>query len=184
VYFCRKCQTDKDDAEFYPDATHGNGHHSVCKECVKADRKRRYVENPRKYNLQSQAYSRKHREGNILRARRRRERVLAEYGGACACCGETTPEFLAIDHVFNDGEAHRRELKGYGRAIYLWLARNGYPKDGRFQLLCHNCNTAKGLYGGCPHQGPVPGVRAKHTALPLEFCTEKPREVRESCAQL
>jgi hypothetical protein len=27
----------------------------------------------------------------------------------------------------------------------------GYPKD-RYQLLCHNCNMAKGFYGLCPHQ--------------------------------
>ena|ERR1039458_3671392 len=172
MYFCHKCQTDKDDAEFYPDATHGNGHHSVCKECVKADRKRRYDTDPTKYNALSRAYAHSHREVATIASRKRRQRVLDEYGGACACCGETTPEFLGIDHVFNDGHSHRKELKGYGRSMYQWLARQGFPKDGRFQLLCHNCNLAKGFYGACPHKGPVPGIRAKHTALPLEFCTE------------
>jgi radical SAM protein with 4Fe4S-binding SPASM domain len=61
--------------------------------------------------------------------------------------------------VNNDGEAHRRELKGYGRSINRWLKLQGFPHDGRFQLLCHNCNIAKGCYGGCPHQGTVPGRR-------------------------
>lgn len=61
-------------------------------------------------------------------------------------------EFLGIDHVNNDGEAHRREMAGYGRAIYQWLRHHDYPQDGRFQVLCHNCNIAKGLYGACPHR--------------------------------
>ena len=30
------------------------------------------------------------------------------------------------------------------------LKKLGYPKDG-YQLLCHNCNCAKGWYGACPH---------------------------------
>jgi hypothetical protein len=78
--------------------------------------------------------------------------VIAAYGGACACCGESTPEFLAVDHVDDDGAAHRRELgkhRSAGAATYEWLKRNGFPRD-RFQLLCHNCNFAKST-GGCPH---------------------------------
>src|SRR6266567_4357200 len=39
---------------------------------------------------------------NRLKAKLRRE-VLAAYGGKCVCCGESHPEFLAIDHVNNDG---------------------------------------------------------------------------------
>lgn len=74
--------------------------------------------------------------------------VVSAYGGACACCGERTPEFLAVDHIHNDGAAHRREVKS--GSLYGWLKRNGFPKD-RFQLLCHNCNAAKALYGACPH---------------------------------
>jgi hypothetical protein len=30
------------------------------------------------------------------------------------------------------------------------LAKHGYPDT--FQLLCHNCNLARGFYGTCPHQ--------------------------------
>lgn len=81
-----------------------------------------------------------------------RDQVLAAYGGKCACCGETRPEFLAVDHVNEDGAAHRRILRSQGvYNIYPWLRRNGFPKEG-FQLLCHNCNHAKHVYGVCPHQ--------------------------------
>lgn len=74
--------------------------------------------------------------------------VLAAYGNACKCCGETTPEFLQIDHVNNDGAEHRREV-GTGNAVYWWLIKNNYPEG--FQVLCANCNYAKEFYGGCPH---------------------------------
>jgi len=33
--------------------------------------------------------------------------------------------------------------------MYVWLKRNYFPTG--FQLLCHNCNLAKGFYGKCPH---------------------------------
>lgn len=148
---CSGCGEDKPFSAFYPDKTHRLGVQSVCKECVKADRRARYAADPEKYQARNRTYWEAHRAQFSEVGRRLRARVLQEYGGRCACCGEMTPQFLAIDHVNNDGEAHRRELKGYGRAIYQWLKREGYPKDGRFQLLCHNCNMAKGLYGACPH---------------------------------
>ncbi len=32
-----------------------------------------------------------------------RAKVLSHYGGKCSCCGESTPEFLAIDHTEGGG---------------------------------------------------------------------------------
>jgi hypothetical protein len=46
---------------------------------------------------------------------------------------------------------NRREEVGSGTSFYAWLALNGFPKD-RYQLLCWNCNVAKGKYGQCPHR--------------------------------
>jgi hypothetical protein len=79
--------------------------------------------------------------------------VYAAYGGyRCACCGETEPSFLAIDHVDNDGYAHRKKI-GFrgGIGIYLWIVKNQFPPG--FQVLCYNCNQGKRINGGiCPHQ--------------------------------
>ena len=158
---CSRCGIVKALVEYYPDKTKRDGHHTVCIECVKVDRKRRYAEDPAKYKARNDAYYRGNRERFLGYARKLRTECLAAYGGICMCCGETTPEFLGIDHVNDDGEKHRAELKGYGRSIYRWLKNEGFPQDGRFQLLCHNCNMAKGLYGGCPHNGPVPYKRRK-----------------------
>lgn len=80
----------------------------------------------------------------------RRAAILA-YGNKCNCCKEELFELLTIDHVNNDGAEHRKELNG--ESIYSWLHKNNYPQDGRFQVLCHNCNYAKAKYGGCPHNG-------------------------------
>lgn len=77
-----------------------------------------------------------------------RDEVLAAYGAKCACCGETRRAFLAIDHVKNDGARHREEI---GETLTKWLHKNKCPQDGRFQVLCHNCNTAK-RWGPCPHK--------------------------------
>jgi hypothetical protein len=163
---CPKCQEAKPlETSFYTNASNREGFHTVCKECVKADRRTRYAADPALYHERNRAWVGRNRERSLGYSRKLRTEALAAYGGRCACCCESTTEFLGIDHVNNDGEKHRRELKGYGRAIYQWLKREGYPQDGRFQVLCHNCNIAKGLYGGCPHQGPVPGRRRKTLAL-------------------
>jgi len=75
--------------------------------------------------------------------------AITTYGGyRCACpgCAVTEPQFLQIDHINNDGAAHRREA---GHHLYAWLKAHGYPPG--FQVLCANCNFAKGHYGQCPH---------------------------------
>jgi hypothetical protein len=91
----------------------------------------------------------KGRDTRLNRQRSQRLEAITRYGGKCACCGEDRYEFLALDHVNNDGAAHRKEIRR--ASIYTWLKRNNYPQDGRFQLLCHNCNLAKAFYGQCPH---------------------------------
>lgn len=79
-----------------------------------------------------------------------RDNVFAHYGGyCCACCGETTPEFLSIDHVNGRGNQHRRQV-GSGGTFYNWLRRNNFPPG--FRVLCFNCNCAMGFFGQCPHQ--------------------------------
>lgn len=75
------------------------------------------------------------------------------YGGyECVCCGETTREFLQLDHIHDDGAEHRKanDIQA-GTQFYWWLEKNNYPND-LIQVLCANCNYAKAFYGCCPHQ--------------------------------
>ena len=80
-----------------------------------------------------------------------RYEMIHVYGGHCVCCGECTPEFLTIDHINGGGNQHRIKLKRTGWRFYLWLKKQGWPKED-YQLLCMNCNLAKHHFGGCPHQ--------------------------------
>jgi len=100
-----------------------------------------------KEHLSRIEYNKIHKEEKRLERIELRKEVLKHYGGKCACCGETTYEFLSIDHINGGGRKHREEIY---RLICPWLKKNNYP-DG-FQVLCFNCNQAKGIYGICPHQ--------------------------------
>lgn len=94
----------------------------------------------------------KERRCEITRTYRKKKReiVIEHYGNKCACCGETEEKFLTIDHINGDGKEHRKQIGVGGAAIHSWLIKNNFP-DG-FQLLCFNCNCAKGFWGECPHQ--------------------------------
>lgn len=79
-----------------------------------------------------------------------RKLIIEAYGGKCVCCGETEFKFLSLDHIHGGGTKERREgISGFTQ--YLNIIRNGFPKD-KYQILCYNCNMAKGFYGKCPHQ--------------------------------
>lgn len=105
------------------------------------------------------AFYRRNREKVLAWCKKYNQRIrletLQHYSGdipKCNCCNETHLEFLSIDHINGGGSAHRRSMNKDGKKggnIYLWLKNNKYPKD--FQVLCHNCNQAKGFYGQCPH---------------------------------
>ena len=89
---------------------------------------------------------------NTEQSRVLRMRVMHAYGGqsaACRCCGETEPRFLTLDHVNNGGRAHRMAKGTQG--VLRELQRSGFPPG--FQVLCFNCNLARGAYGVCPHEG-------------------------------
>ena len=119
---CTTCSKYLPEDSFTPDTRKSNGRYSQCKDC-------------------RSSYKRKIRY-----------EVLTYYshydGGMCACCGETEYEFLAIDHINGGGAQHRKE-RGYSD-ICSWLRSNGYPDE--YQVLCHNCNMAKGMHGSCPHE--------------------------------
>lgn len=114
---------------------------------------RQYLKNPKKFITKSADFYKEHKKEILSRGqkynKKLRASVLVAYGGKCTCCGEDHPNFLAIDHVNNDGAEHRKTV-GSGGPMYRWLIKNDFPEG--FQVLCHNCNVAKAFYGPCPHQ--------------------------------
>jgi len=94
-----------------------------------------------------------------------RQEYVDAYGGCCACCGEVELLFLTLDHVNGDGADHRRQYEarvGLGtnkrtsgfaqKMIIKELKDAGWPQDGRFRILCWNCQWGTRYPGGCPHQ--------------------------------
>lgn len=81
-----------------------------------------------------------------------KEKIINHYGGKCKCCGEKILDFLTIDHINNDGNVHRKELKQKGITnMYHFIVKHKYPSY--FQILCFNCNVSKRInYGKCVHQ--------------------------------
>jgi hypothetical protein len=125
-----------------------------CRECLRKYQLKWREKNRKKFNEYHRKYNSFHKAEissyDKLSNQKDRETTLIHYGGnppKCSCCGETKIEFLVIDHINGGGSKHRKAI---GNHIHRWLRLNNYP-DG-YQVLCHNCNMAKGLYGYCPHQ--------------------------------
>jgi len=68
----------------------------------------------------------------------------------CACCGYSDLRFLSVDHIDGRKNLSVKEKKLF--TIYLWryLIKTGLPSG--YQILCYNCNIAKGQAKYCPHQ--------------------------------
>lgn len=140
----------------------------ICRGCQAAYNKQYHAANRDLARVREAKYYASNRANpEWVEAERKRQReywrdlrleVMDRYGGRrCACCGETELTFLSIDHVNNDGAAHRRALgyKGNGRGggsrTMLWLKTNGFPPG--FQVLCFNCNHSKHVNNGtCAHK--------------------------------
>ena len=75
--------------------------------------------------------------------------MLDALGHECSCCGEREVRFLTLDHINNDGARYRQMYNE--QQIYRMARREGWPKD-KYQVLCMNCNFAKGHFGICPHK--------------------------------
>lgn len=82
--------------------------------------------------------------------RRIKQELLDVYGAQCACCGETTFEFLTLDHIDGSGAAQRRGRGGAGGSQwYREAIRLNDPA--KFRILCFNCNCGR-VGGECPHE--------------------------------
>ena len=79
----------------------------------------------------------------------------------CMCngCNVRGFEFLTIDHIVPKREMDKdpkmvaigySSKLGANSSLLLWLDK--FKPEG-FQILCWNCNFAKGHLGKCPHQG-------------------------------
>ena len=140
---CNVCKLEKSLNEFYKDSQKKLGISHTCKNCSKKVVAKWHQNNRDK----SRATGRK-------TAYNRKLKVLTYYSKLdtpiCSCngCYVQDPLFLAIDHIQGNGAQQRREEKIKSSHLYNWIVKNNFP-DG-FQVLCHNCNFAKGTKDDCP----------------------------------
>lgn len=135
----------------------------ICHDCAQPVEKRG-AWRCTKHSAKKRAYDARY----SLRLKRE---VFNAYGGVyCACpgCDETRIEFLQIDHVNDDGAEHRRQYPSLsGITMLRYLKRNGFPEG--FQVLCANCNGAKGHYPACPHHHELAATLVAVSKLVLTY---------------
>ena len=68
----------------------------------------------------------------------------------CACCGYSDLRFLSVDHIDGRKNLSAKEKKLGSSNLWRYLIKIGLPSG--YQILCHNCNIAKGRGKYCPHQ--------------------------------
>lgn len=105
---------------------------------------RRRKDNKKKYMA---AWAVKNRKKAYEAARRSidklRQDTFDAYGGRCKDCGETDLIVLVLDHIKDDAAIDRAVTgKRGGFHLYRRLRLAGFPQ-GRYQVLCHNCNFRK-----------------------------------------
>lgn len=154
---CCQCGSSKPADAFRRAKYAKSGLTGVCKGCLNAKAKASYQRNPDPVRAANRRWSAENRVWYRARARREsinlRLAAISIYSGgtnACACCGETEYEFLAIDHIAGGGRRHKAAIGKRGNGFIRWLARRSFPSG--YRVLCHNCNCARGFYGFCPHE--------------------------------
>lgn len=123
----------------------------LCTKCSRDDWKEAHPPSARARGRKAYFVCRYCRKENVKAWRSRLKGLCIEaYGGKCACCGETELAFLCIDHVDGGGTLHRQAVGRGSWLVYADIKKRGFPPG--FQVLCANCNMAKELPEGCPHQ--------------------------------
>lgn len=95
--------------------------------------------------LSQQRYVDRNRNLIAARARERyhavKREIFVALGSICARCGFADHRAIEVDHIDDDGHAHR--LSQPGRSVYRAILVDIQAGTGRYQLLCSNCHLIK-----------------------------------------
>jgi len=137
---------------------------------AKQYRDRSDVKAKQKARTQTLEYKSKKNAKEKIKNNKERLRVIKYYSlklsmsdtPCCKCCGENFHvDFLALDHIAGRKKMNTEPKlldKGYssklrGKGLHSWIIKNNFPEG--FQILCSNCNFAKGMTKNnnvCPHE--------------------------------
>ena len=169
---CRICGRPKDLDEFGTSKKNKDGRDSRCRQC----RRNAYVTNRddclqkvknayarnRAARLAQKSVRYKECRDDIISRRReawknnpqikesrnkyhntRRNLCYEKLGNKCRRCGNGDSKLLCIDHVNDDGQNERASGMSH---VKLWNKIIKDDLDGRYQLLCFNCNLKKSIH--------------------------------------
>lgn len=99
----------------------------------KRDSQRRYRENNKE----------KIREAQRLEKQRKKIEIHTALGSICVKCGFTDIRALQIDHIFGGGYTERKLYPTNPKKYYSDILKSIKRNEGKYQLLCANCNWIK-----------------------------------------
>lgn len=147
---CPSCGSKKELSQFYKDKIKDREASTYCKVCTKKINTRNYAIHHEKRRTRAQIYFQRTKRARVEKRNQQhrdmRSKFLFVYGGRCSCCGERRSEFLTVEHV-NGQKKIKKETSysAYSNAIKEYPSKN-------YDILCVNCNHARGRYGVCPHE--------------------------------
>lgn len=118
--YCKKCNTEKDNSEFYTCNSRKDGLQTYCKDCISKNVKSNYQKNKKALVIKQRGYNIFNKYG-ITESDY--NKMLSRQNGKCAICGSKEikrkgAKYFNIDHCHKNNN-----VRG---------------------LLCHNCNIVLG----------------------------------------
>jgi len=129
----------------------GKGNLHRCRTCANSKSKKHEYRKTERGRLVKNQWAKQYNQ-------RLRRQFIEAYGGRCSCCGESEFRFLTMEHINGGGNDERKRYSKLNKstgpgvlAIITRLRREGWPQ-GRYTVLCWNCNMARAYSGSCPHK--------------------------------
>jgi hypothetical protein len=72
-----------------------------------------------------------------------KKKIFAHLGNKCAHCGFSDPRVLQIDHVNGGGTKEINSMSRNRTHYYRMVLTSVENNEGKYQLLCANCNWIK-----------------------------------------
>jgi formate-dependent nitrite reductase cytochrome c552 subunit len=135
---CSKCKEIKPISEFYKNPKTKDKRSYCCKKCA--------VE----YSCKRQKTRKVRIERKQCRDKKRKT-LLKLLGGKCVRCGFDDWRALQIDHIDGGGRKHRRKFNNI-LGYYNDIEKSIISEEGKYQLLCANCNQIKKYEKDLPKQ--------------------------------
>lgn len=148
---CSECHKKKSLRFFYRDIQKSDGLTSNCRDCKRKRHLEYYEKSKEKRKEYSKRFYSKYNERIKELNKDRYRKVMIELfdllGNKCSICEEKDKRVLGVDHI-NGGGHRERMIKGSSYTYYQAMIDSVKNKEGKYQLLCANCNLKEAFNKG------------------------------------